>query len=136
MRNIEFLLEKYDKNYVKGEFRDIESVKKIMAENYQKERIRVAKTLCASVNASHNIVEQVCFRLDTIRDVQFINRRWTLEKIVSLMIICEFQLQYDSFDIKSLYLWEHYNFTYKTFESAKSRYYKHILANSRWIGDN
>lgn len=134
-RDIEYLLKKYDKNYVKGEFRDGQTVNQIMKENYHKERIRVAKTLCASVVATKNITEQVCFWLDHIRDMQFINRRWSLEKIISLMIICEFQLQYDDFNVKSLYLWDHYNFTFKTFESAKSRYYKYILYHSKFIGD-
>lgn len=134
-RNISYLLKKYEKNYVKGEFKSSETLNKIKAENRQRERERIAKTLCASVEATPNITRQVCFWLDKIRDMKFVNRRWSIEKIISLMIICEFQLQYDSFDVKSLYLWDHYNFTFKTFEAAKSRYYKHIFYHSKFIGD-
>ena len=136
MTDIEYLLQKYKKQYVKGEYISNKTARELMAENYQKERIRVAKIILASVNAPKNIEQEILYWLEEINDLKFIHRYWTLEKIISLMVICEYQLCYNDFNITDLYLWDYYDFNWLSFEKAKTRYYKHILKHSKYIEVN
>lgn len=136
MTDIEYLLRKYKKQYVKGEYISNKTARELMAENYQKERIRVAKTILASVNAPKNIEQEVLYWLEEIKDLQFINRDWVLEKIISLMVICEYQLSYPNFNVTELYLWDYYDFDWLSFEYAKTNYYKYILKHSKYIEVN
>lgn len=136
MSDIEQLLRKYKKQYVKGEYISNKTSKELKKENRQKERIRIATVLCASLNSPKTITQEVIYWLNQIKNVKMFNRKWSLEKLISMMVICEYQLFYDDFDITSLYLWEYYDFDFLSFENAKTRYYKYILKHSKYIEVN
>lgn len=131
VNQINYLLRKYDKRRVNGEFftKDYASVKN-MESKHQNRRDTLTQ-LCNIQGLTDNSTVRTdsLYWLDKIKDLQCIYGQWTQEKLIAMLILNQMQYDNPKTFLEDTYLWKEYDFTPRQYTVARSNLYRKILNN-------
>ena len=92
-------------------------------------RVDVLNQLCNDCGVSKNIRDDCIYWLNKIKTPKIVNRVWSLEKCLSVIILNQLQFNNPEINIYEVPIWRKYNFTYNDYTKARSRLFREMLIN-------
>lgn len=71
-------------------------------------------------------MDDTFYWIKKFKSLKFVNRTWTLEKIISFLILNSFDCIYPDYDVTGNVLWGKYDFKMKEYVNAKKRFDRRV----------